>query len=59
METIKRLEREKKVVQKKNREEEENEKQKRPSEKEKRGSKNDWTKGYESGLFDEEQDFTE
>jgi hypothetical protein len=55
LETIKRLEREKKVVQKKNREVEA-EKPKRPVLKQKRSTK-DWTKDYEYGLLDEEDVF--
>ena len=55
LETIKRLEREKKVVQKKNREEE-IEKPKRPVVKQKRNTK-DWTKDYEYGLLNEEEVF--
>lgn len=53
LETIKRLEREKKAVQKKLREEE-TEKQKRPVVKQKRSSKSDWTKDYVYGLIDED-----
>lgn len=58
LETIKRLEREKKAVQKKLREEE-TEKQKRPAVKQKRSSKSDWTKDYVYGLIDEDDDFLE
>jgi hypothetical protein len=53
LETIKRLEREKKAVQKKLREEE-TEKQKHPTMKQKRNSKSDWTKEYVYGLIDED-----
>lgn len=52
LETMLRLEREKKAVQKKNREEE-NEKKKRPVMKQKRTNNINWTKGYEYGLLDD------
>jgi hypothetical protein len=58
-ETIKRLEREKKAVQKKIREEDDSEKIKRSIPKQKKGSKIDWTKGYQYGLLDEEVDYSE
>lgn len=56
LETIKRLEREKKVIQRKNREEEV-EKPRRNLTKQKRSVK-DWTKGYVYGLLDEEEDYS-
>lgn len=52
LETAKRLEREKKAVQKKAREDE-IERKKKPALKQKRSAK-DWTKDYENGLLDEE-----
>jgi hypothetical protein len=52
LETIKRLEREKKAVQKKSREEVV-ERKKKPVLKQKRSSR-DWTKDYQNGLLDEE-----
>ncbi|MBH1941690.1 hypothetical protein I5677_12380 [Mobilitalea sibirica] len=55
-ETIKRLEREKKAMQKKYKDEEPK-KPKRPVMKEKRSSKNEWTKSYQFGLLDEEDDY--
>lgn len=59
LETIRRLEREKKVVQKKYREESHDDyvKPKRSQMKEKRVSKKDWTKNYIYGLYDEDEDY--
>jgi hypothetical protein len=57
LETIKRLEREKKVIQKKSREEE-IEKPKHLQNKPRKIIK-DWTKGYEYGLLDDEADYSE
>lgn len=58
LETIKRLEREKKAIQKKNRDEE-LEKQKKPLMKSKKNKTINWTKGYECGLLDEDEDYSE
>lgn len=55
LEILKRLEREKKAVQKKSREEE-TEKFKRPAAKQKRSIR-DWTKDYEYGLLDDGEDY--
>jgi len=55
LESIKRFEREKKAVQKKNREEE-TERRKKPVMKQKRSTK-DWTRDYEYGLLDDEEVF--
>jgi len=52
LESIKRFEREKKAVQKKNRKEED-ERRKKPHLKQKRSTK-DWTRDYNYGLLDEE-----
>ena len=57
--TIKRLEREKKAMQKKMREEELVEKQKRPPIKQRKSTRINWTKGYECGLLDEDEDYAE
>ena len=57
LETLRRLEREKKAIQKKNRNSEEHEKLKRPQMKSKKSSKKDWTKNYLSGMFDEDDDY--
>lgn len=57
-EAYRRLEREKKALQKKLREEE-HEKTKRPAMKQKRSAKSDWTKDYVYGLIDEDNDFTD
>ena len=56
LETIKRFEREKKIMQKKN-SIEELEKDKRPQLKKRRMEHINWTKSYEDGLYDPEEDY--
>jgi hypothetical protein len=56
IEIMKRLEREKKVLQKKLKDEDEK-KIKRPLVKQRKNSKNDWTKSYQKGKFDEDEDY--
>lgn len=61
METIKRLEKEKKVLERKNQVlEKDNIKQTRPLNRKRMGNK-DWTKGYEKGMYgdDDEEDYTD
>lgn len=60
-ETIKRLEREKKAVQKKNQEiNKKSDKPSKPQVKQRRTNNIDWTKGYESGRYgDDDEDYTE
>ena len=57
-ETIKRLEREKKAMQKKQ-ESKKTEKQAKPQVKQKRTNNIDWTRGYQNGLYgDDDEDYT-
>lgn len=60
LETSKRLEKEKKVLERKN-QEMENEKPNKPSMKKRRTGNINWTKGYTTGLYgdDDEEDYTE
>jgi hypothetical protein len=60
IETSKRLEKEKKVLERKN-QEMEKEKQNKPSVKKRRTGNVNWTKGYTTGLYgdDDEEDYTE
>jgi hypothetical protein len=58
METMKRLEREKKALQKKSRDEEE-ERMPRTMVKQRKNSKNDWTKSYQSGILEDDEDYSE
>lgn len=60
LETSKRLEKEKKVLERKN-QEMEKEKQNKPSMKKRRTGNINWTKGYTTGLYgdDDEEDYTE
>lgn len=58
LETLRRLEREKKAIRKKNRnDEEEYEKIRHPQMKSKKSPKKDWTKNYLDGMYDEEDDY--
>lgn len=58
-ETIKRLEKEKKVIQKKQENSKKPEKANKPQVKQKRSNNIDWTKGYENGLYDDDdEDYT-
>lgn len=61
LETIKRIEREKKAMQKKQENNKKNEKvSARVPKKQKRANNIDWTKGYENGLYgDDDEDYTE
>jgi hypothetical protein len=61
LETIKRLEKEKKVLQKKSQENDRNtEKPSKPAIKHRRTNTIDWTKGYANGLYgDDDEDYTE
>lgn len=61
LETIKRLEKEKKALERKNQElEKEKEKQSKPPVKKRRSGSIDWAKGYAKGLYgdDDEEDYT-